>query len=206
MATNDSVNVQSTGNTPIAANSYMDGATKKFMQALNLYDTTGNDAVGTNSSGVTQPTGGAGILGWLSGIFSLLAGVIKVNIQNLPSIAGPGYNASGTGQFVPCADAGAVINCAAATTQTLVAGVTGKRILACGFHLISNGTSGTIQFVYGAGNTPLGGAMAFTAETGLAVGSGYGLVLPPVPAGNDLKIVTTGTSTAQGSIMYTQAT
>jgi hypothetical protein len=105
---------------------------------------------------------------------------------------------------VPCADAGAAINCGAAATQTLVAGVAGKRILVCFKDYIANGT-GTVQFTYGAANTPLDGAQAVTAETGITGGSGYGLILPPVPAGQDLKITTTGTATAQGCITYTQA-
>ena len=36
--------------------------------------------LGTNSTGVTQLTGGTGILGWLSGIFSKLSGYLSVNL------------------------------------------------------------------------------------------------------------------------------
>jgi hypothetical protein len=83
--------------------------------------------------------------------------------------------------------------------------VSGKRILVCGFNFIANG-SGTVQFAYGATPTLIGGAWAVTAETGLSQGSGYGIVMLPIPAGQDLKIITTGTATAQGFIAYTQAT
>src|SRR5687767_11531514 len=41
-------------------------------------EATLDDLAGTDGTGITQPTGGAGIRGWLSGIFQKLAGTLSV--------------------------------------------------------------------------------------------------------------------------------
>lgn len=41
---------------------------------------------GTDGTGITAPTGAIGIRGWLSGIYSKLAGAIAVNVSSLPAL------------------------------------------------------------------------------------------------------------------------
>lgn len=41
---------------------------------------------GTDGTGITPPTGAIGIRGWLSGIYSKLAGAIAVNVSSLPAL------------------------------------------------------------------------------------------------------------------------
>lgn len=43
-------------------------------------------AQGSSASGVTQPAGGAGVLGWLSGIYQRLSNTLTVNVSTLPSL------------------------------------------------------------------------------------------------------------------------
>lgn len=114
---------------------------------------------------------------------------------------GTGKNSSGTGQFLPMADSSASIDVAAGTTTTLVAGVAGKTTYVCSYVIMANGT-GSVKFAYGATPTALCGAMAVTAETGVAAGTGVGILLV-VPAGQDFKIVTVG-APVQGHLSYFQ--
>lgn len=255
--------------TVTAANALkVDGsAVTQPISAASLPLPTGAAQDGTDGTGITPPTGGVGIRGWLSGIYKILNagitatfsgsipagtnqighvivdtlpsipagtnGIGSVSVSNFPStqtvsgtitanagtgtftvggtvsanstlINGPGKNGSGTGQFLPIADSSKNVDCAAAATQTLVSAATGKAIYVCNYSFIANGT-GTVQFVYGSSNTALTGPMAVVAESGMSNGSGIGIVLVvPSGTGNDLKVVTTGTATAQGSISYFQ--
>jgi hypothetical protein len=179
---------------------------------VNVVDAAGTNKLAVDASGkvginnfpASQPISGTVAVSALPVLPAGTNAIGHVTVDAAPAQVGPGYNSTGTGQFVPCADAGAAINCGAAATQTLVSGVAGKRILVCAFNFIANGT-GTVQFAYGATPTLIGGAWAVTAETGLAQGCGYGIVMLPIPAAQDLKIITTGTATAQGFITHTQA-
>jgi hypothetical protein len=47
-----------------------------------------NTAQGTAGSGITQPTGGGGILGWLSGIYRALTGTLAVTDSNSAAFQG----------------------------------------------------------------------------------------------------------------------
>jgi hypothetical protein len=49
---------------------------------------------GTSGSGITQPTGGAGMLGWLSGIYKAL--INTLNVAVLSNVAPPDFYASAT--------------------------------------------------------------------------------------------------------------
>lgn len=48
---------------------------------------------GTSATGITQPTGGAGILGWLSGIFNKLNTSIAITVASLPLPSGASTSA-----------------------------------------------------------------------------------------------------------------
>lgn len=146
----------------------------------------------------TQPVSGTITANAGTGTFTV-AGTVS---SNATLLNGPGQTGSGTGQFIPCSQASVAINCGAAATQTLVTGVAGQNIYITHFDFVSNG-SGTVQLAYGATPTALSGAYATTAETGVSAGSGYGAVAI-VPVGQDLKIVTTTSATAQGIISYAQ--
>jgi hypothetical protein len=50
----------------------------------NIRDAAGADQVGASGTGISQPTGGSGILGWLSGIFNKLNTSIAVTGMILP--------------------------------------------------------------------------------------------------------------------------
>lgn len=47
---------------------------------------TSANAQGTSATGITQMTGGAGILGWLSGIYSKLSNTLTVSVSSLPAL------------------------------------------------------------------------------------------------------------------------
>ena len=42
-------------------------------------------AQGSNGTGITQPTGGSGLLGWLSGIYKTLTGTLTTSVSNFPA-------------------------------------------------------------------------------------------------------------------------
>jgi hypothetical protein len=73
---NDIQGVDNTGST-FSLRSFVYAAGKRVLGSL-IVDATGADQVGVGGTGITQPTGGAGILGWLSGIFKLLNGGLPV--------------------------------------------------------------------------------------------------------------------------------
>lgn len=133
----------------------------------------------------------------------------SVSVSNLPATQavsltnGPCQNSSGTGIFPEVCDAFAVIDQSTAGTFQLIAGVAGKQIRITGFFFTcSNATGGTVQLVHGASNTPLTGALAVVAESGVNVGGAEG-ALYTLPAGDDLSIILTGSATAQGTVFYT---
>lgn len=91
----------------------------------------------------------------------------------------------------------------------LVTGTSTARIYVCGFNFLANGTV-NVSLVYGTGGTCGSGqgsvtpAFRFTAQTGdvdhLPVYTG----LPPVPASNDLCILTSAGVAVQAIVYYTQ--
>lgn len=106
------------------------------------------------------------------------------------------------------ADTSAAINVSTATTTQLVALSGSTKIYVTSYNVISGGT-GNITFVYGTGSncgtgtTSLTGAYNFTAQAGIAIGSGLSPVLV-VPSGNALCVTTTAAVQMSGSVSYTQ--
>ena len=54
-----------------------------------------NTAQGNGANGITMPTGGAGLMGWLSGIYNKLSNTLSVGVTTLPSLPA-GSNAIGS--------------------------------------------------------------------------------------------------------------
>lgn len=119
----------------------------------------------------------------------------------LLGVTGQYQNSSGIGAFCPVADNSAAISVGVVQTQQIIPAYSGKQIWICGCFVESDGT-GTIQFVYGASNTPLSGVIPVTPETGFSEGSGAGAIMI-APAGNNVSIITTGSATAEGSVTWT---
>lgn len=70
----------------LATYSKLEDAVTKEMQRVVLNDSNGNEISsiqeGVQGDGITIPTGGSGILGWLSGIYQKLSGALQVSITN----------------------------------------------------------------------------------------------------------------------------
>ena len=87
MAATDTVKTAKTGDaTPTSFNMAFqdkDGSGASLASIVAVRDSAGNDinpaADGTDATGVTQLTGGVGIRGWLSGIYSKLSGTLAVS-------------------------------------------------------------------------------------------------------------------------------
>lgn len=100
------------------------------------------------------------------------------------------------------------INISTATTQTLVAAVSGKAIYVTSWDAISGGIT-NLTFEYGTGSACVGGTTALTgpyglvAQFGAAKGSGLGPVLV-VPAGNALCAVNSAGVQVSGSLSFIQ--
>lgn len=97
-----------------------------------------------------------------------------------------------------------------AATTKLVSNVPGQQIYVCGFNL--QGTAaGTAGLEYGAAGGTCGTPTLITPVFGVGAAGNPGVVdhqsyyegLPPVPSGNDLCVVTTGTAT-QAIVYYAQ--
>ena len=69
--------LQTAGNTSLSTIA-SNGATSALQTAGNTSLSTIATAQGTSGTGIVQPTGGAGLLGWLSGIYQKLSGSIAV--------------------------------------------------------------------------------------------------------------------------------
>ncbi len=66
-----------------------------------LYDDGGKPAEdGTDATGVTMPAGGAGIRGWLSGIYKVLAGAPAVTVGRVAAGGDASVTAGGTAQVL----------------------------------------------------------------------------------------------------------
>lgn len=61
------------------------GADAVKIPMAHLVDASLNDVAGASATGVTQPTGGSGLLGWLSGIYQKLSGSLSVTVGNWPT-------------------------------------------------------------------------------------------------------------------------
>ncbi len=65
-------------------NSLPNGGAAAGASSLPVVHATDDAQIGTDATGVTQLTGGTGIRGWLSGIFSKLSGTLSVSAASLP--------------------------------------------------------------------------------------------------------------------------
>ncbi|MHB8915934.1 MAG: hypothetical protein ACYC4K_09010 [Thiobacillus sp.] len=99
---------------------------------------------GTDATGVTAPTGGVGIRGWLSGIYNKLLGILSVQL---------------TSAFTPTASSGAFTTSATASTSAQVLPANASRR----FFLFSNLGTATIYLNLS------GGAASATAGVPVAV-------------------------------------
>lgn len=57
---------------------FLDSTGTKKIPANILVDANGDDAVGTAATGVAPPTGGVGVLGWMSGIYQRLGSTLSI--------------------------------------------------------------------------------------------------------------------------------
>jgi hypothetical protein len=73
---------------------------------------------GTDGTGITQPTGGAGIRGWLSGIYHLLSTTLTVSISGTPSVSISGTPSIANTAFT--ANAGTNLNNSALALDTSI--------------------------------------------------------------------------------------
>ena len=63
--------------------------------AITATETTATvTSLGSDAAGTTQPTGGTGVRGWLSGIYTRLSGTLPVSVVSLPLPAGAATNTS----------------------------------------------------------------------------------------------------------------
>lgn len=180
-----------TGGPFVATNPVTRDAVTEQMELINIADPSSAacapvDAVKglTVQVGAPLPTGGNNIG--------------NVNIGNQ---WGPGQNQTASGVFNPITDSMAVISITGNGTTQIIAGVAGKQIRVTHFNWIAN-SSGTVQFVQGAGNTVVSGAYPVTAETGESVGDGTGAVMI-LGVGNNLSITAALGATIFGFIAYT---
>jgi hypothetical protein len=113
---------------------------------------------------------------------------------------------------LPLTQASVPITITTAATTQLVAGVVGKGIYVTALSVIAAGT-GNIQFIYGSGATcgtgtaNLTGNYNLTAQAGLVLGNGGGIVLvvpSSLTVGNALCAVTSAGVGMPGSLAYAQ--
>jgi hypothetical protein len=94
-----------------------------------------------------------------------------------------------------------------ATTALLVAGITGKSIFSCGWHVTSTqATSTTFQFVYGTGATCGTGQQPITPPfniTSTAPSADHiSIASYQIPPGNNICIITVGTTIGDAVAFY----
>lgn len=124
------------------------------------------------------------------------------------SCSGGGGGSSGSGS-TPQTTAGGDINISTAVTTQLVSASGSNLIYVTAYNLVAAGTT-NVSFEYGTGSlcgtgtTVIDGPISLTAQSGKQQGSGLGVVLPPVPAGNALCLVNSASVQIGGSLTYTQ--
>ena len=113
----------------------------------------------------------------------------------------------GPGNLILCV-AGAQATIATATTTSLINGVAGKVITICGWHVTSSqSASSTFQFIYGTQGGPCGGSPvnltpAFSVTSTAPSADHIDYATLQVPAGQQLCVVTVGSTIAQGVLVY----
>jgi hypothetical protein len=115
-------------------------------------------------------------------------------------------NTVGPGQQVLCNQV-AFVTVSSATITSLVAGVAGKAIFSCGWHVTSNqATSTTFQFEYGTQGGPCTSPTAVTPAfsiTSTAPSADHiSLATYQIPIGAQLCVVTTGAAVGQAIAVY----
>ena len=104
---------------------------------------------------------------------------------------------------------GVAVSQLSATTAVIVTHLNQSQIYVSHYMLIGNGT-GSYSWEYGTGSncgtgtTVIDGPVNLAAQAGAAPGDGMGVILQPVPAGNDLCLVTTSSANVGGHIAYSQ--
>ena len=123
-------------------------------------------------------------------------------------LAAPALSQStvGPGQQILCPQS-AMATVVTATTTSLVAGVAGKIIVVCGWHVTSTqSTSTTFQLVYGTQGGPCTSPVTITppfSVTSTAPSADHiDYATATIPAGNQLCVTTTGTTVAQAILVY----
>jgi hypothetical protein len=143
-------------------------------------------AQGANGTGITQPTGGSGILGWLSGIYNRLAGVVLAAGSAIIGKVGIDQTTPGTTNGVQDASDGPVAAGAAAGKSSLAAGVFNTAAPA-----LTNGQQVATQ-LDASGNArvnPTGSVGSFATTTVTAPGNGGTVQLTlTVPAGTKWQL------------------
>ncbi len=90
----------------------LDSSNSANVQLTGVLEPTGGTIIipaqdGTDGTGITAPTGGVGIRGWLSGIYNKLAGTVAVSAASLPLPTGAAQDGTdGTGITPPTGGAG----------------------------------------------------------------------------------------------------
>lgn len=114
---------------------------------------------------------------------------------------GPGVNQTGTGQWIPIADASAVLNLTTNATTELIPAVAGKRIVVMGYEWLGNSGGGTMQFVQSGTLTPITGTFPIVSNEGMSRDSYGGIWKLPTNTGFSVTIASG--ANVQGSISYT---
>jgi hypothetical protein len=181
-----------------------------------------NGAQGTGST-FNPPTGGSGVIGYLSGIFKALGGLhvtvdsaptTAVTVASLPLPTGAATNqpnvaqdSGGAVSLIQAAGSGAISVASSGTTQ-LLALSSGKKIYLTEYDFAAAGTV-NVTLYYGTGTncatgkTALTGAYPLTAQNGVVVGNGLGPVRV-IPSGNALCIDLSASTGVYGGFAYSQ--
>jgi hypothetical protein len=161
-------------------------------------NTTVANAQGTSATGVNQLSGGAGILGWLSGIYSKLSGTIAVSATSLPLPTGAAQETGGN--LATTATNTTAISSATGTTADAAYAGSGSSSVIAALKGIYSAIKGTISIRALTSGTD----SVTTVPSGTQAISATALPLPSGAAtetGNLATIATnTGTvATAQGT-------
>lgn len=129
-----------------------------------------------------------------------------------------GLKSGATGGFlggITVCDLDYVVNVATATTVEVAAGVSGRLVHICSIDLIA-GAADNVAVIEGTGATCTGGTTAgltggttaasgwnFSANGGIALGSGLGEVMASANTGNNVCIITSASAQLSGHVKYT---
>lgn len=117
--------------------------------------------------------------------------------------------------IVACDNSAAINVSTATTTQIVPISGTGGRTYVCSIHLVTaaannvalisgSGTNCASNQAGLAGGTSAASGWNFAANSGLAWGSGFGMLMKTATTNNELCVVTSATTQLSGVITYTQ--